>query len=132
MAIEWKSKYETGDDRIDQQHKTLFETINGLEVMLQGGDISETIVRDTLRFLINYTRIHFAYEEFCMINHKCPVAGKNIIAHDKFTEALDMFGQRFKSEGASRALLVEIHDSTVNWLVNHICKIDVRLQSSLT
>ena len=131
MAIEWEKKYETGEERIDKQHQNLFQMINNVEQMLKMPQVEEEKLKDVLRFLTNYTRIHFVYEEFCMARVKCPLAEKNMVAHDKFMEALKDVERRFRSEGASRALLVDIYDMASEWLVKHICKIDTELKPAM-
>lgn len=131
MAIQWETKYETGEDRIDKQHQNLFQMINQVEQMLQKPAIEEDKLNDVLRFLTNYTRIHFVYEELCMFRVKCPLAEKNMAAHDKFMETLKDVERRFRKEGASRSLLVDIYEMASEWLVKHICKIDTELKPAI-
>ena len=129
MPVAWSERYATGEDKIDRQHETLFGCINQLEEMVAQDEISDAKVKELLQFLENYTRIHFAYEEMCMFRLKCPVHEVNIDAHDKFTKAIEDFTARFAREGASKRLLQEMYDAASKWLVNHICKIDQKLQA---
>ena len=131
MAVAWSTKYETGEERIDRQHQNLFEAINKVEKLLDKPEIDDKDLNDLLRFLSNYTRIHFVYEEFCMFRVKCPLADKNMVAHDKFMEALKDLENRFRREGASRTLLVDIYDAASEWLIKHICKIDTHLKKAI-
>ena len=131
MPYKWTENYETGEERVDRQHQTLFKMINDLEVMLEKPTITDQDVGEAIRWLTNYTRIHFVYEEFCMVRHSCPVWEKNQFAHDKFTAALDDFKAEFDVHGGSRRLLQRIYKAAGQWLIHHICKIDKNLRQSL-
>lgn len=131
MAYKWTKNLETGEERVDRQHQTLFKMINGLEVILEKPEVSNEEVGEAIRWLVNYTRIHFVYEEFCMIRHQCPVWENNQFAHDKFTEALNGFKEEFELHGGSRELLRRIYKASGQWLIHHICKIDKTLGASL-
>lgn len=129
MPVIWSDRYATGEQKVDRQHETLFKWINQLEALTkQNEEITDQTVRELLEFLTNYTRIHFAYEEMCMFRLKCAVHETNVTAHDKFTQNLEMFTDRFKRDGASKRLLQDMYEATSQWLVNHICKIDQQLQ----
>ncbi|MBX7219413.1 MAG: hemerythrin family protein [Blastocatellia bacterium] len=131
MPVQWEGRYETNETKIDQQHQQLFRMINDLEKKVQTGDFTNQSINEALKYLINYTRIHFTYEELCMFRYKCPVAQKNMDAHDAFTKALEGYKQTFDQEGASQKLLTEIYDTASQWLIGHICQIDTQLRPFL-
>jgi len=58
----------------------------------------------------------------------CPVAGDNKKAHGEFLAAYQQFSQRFVSEGYSDVLASELLKVAQNWLIKHICGIDIRLK----
>lgn len=133
MAMEWSSEYETGEQRVDEQHQNLFSFVNRLEAMVQGGragrPIREAEVENLLIFLETYVNVHFAYEELCMTIRRCPVAQKNREAHNKFLEFFGEFSQTVQ-QGVSLDDLEELHRVLRLWLASHICNIDVKLKSA--
>lgn len=129
MAIEWKKDYETGEPKVDSQHKKLFECVNHLERLIQTGNPSREDLDRLFNFLGMYVQSHFSYEELCMFQHNCPVARKNRDAHQKFTETYKKFLDRYQRFGPQLALLKELHQAAESWLVNHICKVDTHLRA---
>ena len=127
MPIQWNDSYSTGIGEIDNQHKQLFVFINKLGEASQQS-VSKDLLEKTLGFLETYVKAHFAFEEACMSQRKCPVAEKNRDAHQKFLEAFHGFKNRFIRDGANSALLQEIHSVSEKWITSHICKIDVMLK----
>ncbi|RIH82365.1 Bacteriohemerythrin [Calidithermus terrae] len=133
MAIEWNTSYETGEPRIDEQHRNLVGYVNRLERLLEstppGSPADREEVDNLLVFLESYVNTHFAYEELCMTLRGCPVARKNKEAHDRFLALYAEFTQQHKARGgASVEMLRELHATLKNWLVGHICNIDVQLR----
>lgn len=61
----WSSRYETGIELIDGQHKALFAAINQLAHAFRAGTASDQ-VRESLAFLVSYTDEHFRSEEHYM------------------------------------------------------------------
>lgn len=131
MALVWADTYLTGEEKIDRQHKKLFECVNKLEAQLQQPTIDASAIEAVLQYLSTYTKTHFVYEEFCMHRVHCPTAQKNQEAHDKFLELFQAVQARYKQEGASRPLVEYLYDAAAKWLVNHICKIDSHLRGCL-
>lgn len=133
MPVEWSDRFETGDARIDAQHRNLFSYVNRLEGLIMqaraGQGLKPLEVENLLIFLDTYVNTHFAYEELCMSLRKCPVALKNKEEHNKLLE----FWGNFRSENTpattSADALESLHDTLKGWLTNHICKIDVALRA---
>lgn len=126
--IQWDDKYCTGIDKVDEHHKKLFEMLNAFENDIKQG-AGEKACRATLIFLSGYVKNHFGFEEKCMTEYNCPVAGKNFAAHQEFLETFKSFEERLGKEGFTWNLLRELHAAAEEWLVNHICKIDIHLKS---
>ena len=123
MPIEWQENYATGVDRVDCQHKRLFEWVNKLERQL-GAAVTPAQTQDILDFLSTYTRTHFTYEEMCMHINGCPQAARNREAHDKFIQAIEGFQNRLRGGDYSSAFVREIYAAAEAWLKNHICRVD--------
>ncbi len=128
MALAWKEIYETGNDRIDSQHKKIFEMTNRLEAMLAGTEAFDP--GSVMRYLDMYVSIHFCYEESCMFTAKCRVHKVNRDAHVRFMELFDKMQARFKKDGPTREFVQELYDAIAEWIVQHICKIDINLRET--
>src|ERR1039457_3988587 len=70
----WTKQFETGVEKIDQQHRTLIANINHLEEQLHitnpTKEDCEFIIR-LVDFLETYADKHFAQEEECMSRFRC-------------------------------------------------------------
>ncbi len=128
MALAWKEIYETGNQRIDSQHKKIFEMTNRLEAMLAGTETFDP--GSVMRYLDMYVSIHFCYEEACMFAAKCRVHKVNRDAHGRFMELFDKMQARFKKDGPTREFVQELYDAIAEWIVQHICKIDINLREA--
>jgi|GEM_PF-1117627 len=131
MTIEWKDKYSTGLDRIDDQHRKIFEFCNKLETLIEQKIDSGPKLDNLLMFLATYAKTHFAYEENCMFRHACPAAKSNRDAHAQFLEFLnDSQAKRYSSD-STLAWMEELHRFLEKWLDGHICQIDTQLKASI-
>jgi hemerythrin-like metal-binding protein len=129
MPIEWQDTYATGIDRVDCQHKRLFEWVNKLETQLEN-EVTLAQTQEILDFLSSYTRTHFTFEEMCMHIHACPAAQRNRDAHDGFIAAVESFQARARGGDCSRAFVKEIFGAAGAWLKSHICKVDNELRGT--
>ena len=126
--IKWKDSYCIGVHEIDEQHKNLFQYLTDLEDVVQTGDVSRALLIKTLDFLEDYAKFHFGNEETCMHKYQCPIAQTNKQAHRAFIELYEEYKGRLKTEAASSQLFNELLKTCEDWLVQHICKIDVQLK----
>lgn len=129
--IEWKDDYATGVMDIDAQHRVLFKYVNKLEGMLNGTEPkTPPRLSNVLDFLGTYCKNHFAFEEKCMAERNCPVAAQNLAAHKNFMAFFQKSKDRFTQEGISDAFISDIHKAAQDWLIQHICKIDINLRNT--
>jgi hemerythrin-like metal-binding protein len=124
--LAWDDAYSSGVQDVDDQHKKLFEMMNGFGEDIKNGRAGESF-DETMKFLGDYVRFHFGFEEDCMNQHHCPAHQKNKEAHAGFMELFKKFAQRAKTED-KETLALEIHEAAANWLVKHVCGIDVQLK----
>jgi hemerythrin len=126
MAIIWEDYLSIGVAEIDGQHKELFSRFNALlEACNQGKGREE--VRRLLLFLNDYIKTHFAAEEALQIRHKYPGYAAHKEQHDSFIHKIDEFARQFNSEGATISLVIQVNQTLVNWLIEHIRKVDQAL-----
>jgi hemerythrin len=126
--LEWSDEYCTGIAKVDDQHKKLFQMVNEFEKDIREGK-GERAYRAALVFLSGYVKNHFGFEEKCMEEHRCPMAETNHNAHQKFLATFKSFEEKLGKEGFTWENLRDLHTTVEDWLVSHICKVDVHLKS---
>ncbi len=128
MAVfAWDESFATGSAAVDQQHRELFRQVDSLsEAMKRGKGRGEMAA--ILDFLGQYVMRHFADEEREMDRVHCPAAAANRQAHRDLIAKFGQFRKRFDAEGAGPALVLQIHETLCNWLVQHIKAIDLQLR----
>ena len=126
--IKWDDAYSTGILILDEQHKKLFQYLNDLEGAIHEKDVGNELMLNVLNFFQYYINIHFGTEESCMHKHHCPVAQANQNAHRRFIEFFDGYKERLSAKAMNRQLLKELLKFSEDWIVEHICKIDVQLK----
>lgn len=132
MSIEWKDEYKTGFGKLDSQHKRLFDCVNEMDEILSAREISRSRVKILTDFLTSYVKAHFIVEEICMAKHNCPVANQNKEAHDGFLKFYNEALDDYHREGPTRPWLQKLHDVARDWLIQHICKVDIHLRACAT
>lgn len=129
--IKWDESFSTGEEKLDAQHKTLFQFINQLD-----GDIKAekppSAFEHSLKFLADYAKSHFCYEESCMDSYHCPAAQENKNAHKEFLEFYKSYEVKIKKEGFTPKRIAELHVFIEDWIVRHIRKIDTQLKLCIT
>jgi hemerythrin len=126
--LEWnEGLMSTGVPEVDAQHKELIKRLNELFTRMQRGDGIQAI-SGVLDFLANYATRHFAHEEGCMDNMRCPATMANKQAHAAFLTTFAKLRKRFDAEGPSALLAIETQKQLSSWLINHICKIDTQMK----
>ena len=62
MQYEWDDKYDTGNDKIDDQHRMIFEAANVFSAAVKGGK-EGAILERSFELLLHYTNTHFSSHE---------------------------------------------------------------------
>ena len=116
MKLEWNDSYCIGDERIDGQHRHLFELAN---VSIQASNLSE--FRLAAIQLYRYIRIHFADEEDIMRRAQFVGYYAHLKMHDslllQFNAICQRIGQGQLDNDAIRNFMTE-------WLLVHIVQQD--------
>ncbi len=130
MTIVWDMTMSTGIPRIDSQHQELIRKLNGLLDAMQKGRGKDEIEK-LLDFLAEYVIKHFSDEEAEMERVGCPAAIANRIAHQHFIKRFTDFRERFKKEGASPRIVIDVQKTLMDWVVMHIRGVDTKLAVSV-
>ena len=130
MAFQWRQDLSVGFQEIDDQHKELFRKINDLlESIGQGRGIQE--VKNMIKFLEDYTATHFSAEEKLMLKYNYNGYSVQKTEHNKFIKVLDELKKKIGTSDVLLSSLLTVQKVTVDWLINHISKMDKGLGSFL-
>jgi len=133
MQVEWdQKKYTTGFAHIDEQHRNLFDGLNGLMLFLEDSSIfdkseNKAKVIEMIDFIGNYTSEHFSDEEKIFEKYNHPLMDANKEAHQMFLAKYAQYQSKLADGKLTRALLIQMHIFLRGWLINHILKIDTSL-----
>jgi hemerythrin len=119
--ITWNDTYKTSIASIDEQHKKLVGIINDLHDAMSKGQGREALTK-TLNGLIEYTRIHFKYEEKLMVTHNYVGYAKHKAEHDELIQKVLDLQHMYQTQ--SLGLTVPIMNFLKDWLTNHIARSD--------
>ena len=123
MAMQWRDELATGVEQIDRQHQELIARVNGLlAACWQGKGKAE--VAETLAFLGDYVVTHFADEEKLQQEAGYPDLAAHKALHEQFIADYGQLVQEFERTGATVGLVVKVNRVVVDWLVQHISRVD--------
>jgi hemerythrin len=126
--MEWNEKLATGISSIDSQHKELFKRINNLVLAIKQQRCRSEI-DGTLKFLDDYARVHFADEEKHMREAGYPGLADQIENHKQYLAALAELKEQAslpRVQGSSYDLSTTTNQVAVDWIVDHILKLDMK------
>ncbi len=126
MPIQWTEDLSVGSEEIDNQHKELFNRINQLLDACNKGEGKE-IAYKMFNFLEDYIVIHFTAEENLQKRYNYPDYETHKSLHLKFIKDFSALKKRFEAEGPTLPIVLQINRIVVDWLINHIKKVDKAL-----
>lgn len=124
--MQWTPNLSVGVAMIDEQHKTWFEKAGKLFEAGKNHQAKEYI-GELLGFLDSYTKTHFRDEEKYMESIKYPGLSEQKAAHASFIAQLDKIKKDFVSSGGNILVILNANQLVVNWLTNHITKLDKKI-----
>jgi hemerythrin len=130
IKIEWDNSLSIGIDEIDDQHKMLIARLKDLSDAFEHRH-GETEILRTFEFLDDYADFHFSAEEEQMSKASYPGLQYQIGQHAEFKESLKRLIEDFEEEGITRSLTASVNTFLINWLVNHIQRVDKKFAEFL-
>ena len=127
---QWSTAYETGNEKIDAQHRHLFEIINSLDYSLKQ-KMSEPEIRAILDDLFHYTQIHFHDEEELMKSIDYPYQVEHKTIHDRLIQDVKALKQRLNQSESIFSLYLDLTSFLSDWLAHHIQEKDKGMISYL-
>ncbi len=131
--MEWTDKLATGIKTIDSQHKELFKRINNLVLAIKEHRCKAEI-DSTLKFLDDYARVHFGEEEKHMRETNYAGLAEQREDHKKYLTALAELKEQASQpriQGSSYDLSATTNQVVVDWIVDHIMKLDMKFGAHL-
>lgn len=126
--MEWTEKLSVGVSTIDSQHQELFKRINNLVIAIKQHRCKDEI-DGTLKFLDDYARIHFSEEEKQMQATNYSGYDEQREDHGKYLAALAELKEQAslpRVQGSSYDLSATTNQVVVDWIVDHIMRIDMK------
>jgi len=130
VEIKWSDDLDTGIKAIDEQHKELFRRINSLLAACQE-DKARDAVDDVLKFLEDYIVIHFIAEENIQLHYSYPGYPLHKAMHESFIMDIEGLKKQFDEEGSSASMIERTNKVAIEWLLNHIKRMDKELADYL-
>jgi len=125
-GIAWNDNYSLDNERLDTQHKQLFEFVSELVGACIDGS-STGKLSATLDFLVNYAVRHFADEEALQLEYNFPYYESHKKMHEDFKVTVTGLVERFQNSASPTELNNDINKIVVRWLVNHIQREDRKI-----
>lgn len=132
MAALWKEEYKVGIDKIDEQHRQLFDKIEQLLEIAKSGDkrSNQQKCMEIIDFLVDYTVFHFNTEEALQRERKYVSYAQHVKIHTEFKNTVqaykELLGKDFKAK-----TLKSFIGTMLAWLVNHVCVCDRKILKNL-
>ena len=134
--MEWTEALSTGNKTIDEQHKELFAKINGL-VQAINHSVCKYKIGDVIKFLEDYIEFHFGEEEKMMLRLSYPGYKAHKGQHEIFKRNFRRLKRELiKLDGGKKPgsynLSVQTNQIVVDWILEHIAKVDKNLGNFLS
>lgn len=127
----WKDRYCIGVERIDQQHKELFNRVyeflkiaNAKEKKWEDGLEK---VKETLAFMQEYVIYHFKDEEMVMEELNYPEIETHKKIHKNFKADVTSYVDKLKAGDFNEELVQEFAGKIMTWLIFHVGKEDQQI-----
>lgn len=130
--MEWTSIYKTGNEFIDDQHKTLFDQIHKIKRLSVDTPSLKDDLSEILNFLEEYVVTHFSDEEKYMDSISYPFLEQHKTIHLNFVN--DFLKLKYKALQSEDFKPSELFIFLIKWLQQHIAIEDqkyVKYQKSL-
>ncbi len=129
--MRWTEDLSVGVETIDNQHKELFTRINDLVDAIKQHTCKYKI-SDVVKFLDDYIIFHFGEEERLMQEYGYPGYEQHKKHHEQFKKNFEALKKELpKLEGGKKPgsydLSIETNHVVVDWILDHIAKVDRRL-----
>ncbi|MHB8065963.1 MAG: bacteriohemerythrin [Ruminiclostridium sp.] len=123
--IEWKDDYLLGIEKIDEQHKRLFEIASEIYALMKNQLVTDKYdgIVKLISELKDYTIFHFTYEEEYMKSIGYRKYFTHKVEHEDFVEKINNVDMD-KIDQDHEQYLLELMNFVVDWIAKHILETD--------
>ena len=126
--LEWQDSYSVGVDKLDSDHKRLFEIINRVDAAEKAGKSVQWVLEE----LRSYTEYHFKAEEERMKAANYPEIEEHMRQHKAFVEWLETVERTYNlSPDAHFHIAESVNEYLRDWLTHHILLVDMQYKGVL-
>ncbi len=122
----WKDDLIVGVAIIDEQHKELCKAIDDLFEACKTGKGRDEVLK-TMDFLQRYTVKHFSEEQVLQAKSGYPKVKEHKVLHDTFISKVAEIKAEIERDGANIVVVGKINSLIIDWLYNHIRRVDKEL-----
>lgn len=127
MHLEFEQSLVTGNDMIDSQHKELIGKIDDLLTFCEESKEKVKAIK-MLGYLAEYTEFHFEAEEKLQTEVSYPAIEEHKKKHAEFKKTIEELHDMLEEEeGPTEEFVFAVRKNVVNWLFEHIQKMDQEL-----
>lgn len=122
----WNDSLKIGVPLIDSEHRELCDRIDRLLAACSQGKGRDEI-SETVDFLQDYTVKHFGDEERLQRSSAYPKCKEHKAMHEYFVSKIADLKKGLNENGANVATISQTNYFLMDWLLNHIRKVDKEL-----
>lgn len=126
----WKERYSIGVDRIDQEHKELFDRVyEFIKITNEDKSWEERLeqVKRTMNFMQEYVVYHFNDEEVLMEEIDYPEIETHKKIHKDFKAGINEYVEKLTSGNFDEEMAQEFGGKLMTWLIFHVGKEDQKI-----
>jgi len=123
MAKLWRDSLLIGVKEVDNQHKELFSRVDKLFEACQLGKGKDEI-GNILNFLEEYVVEHFRSEEDLQLKYNYVDYVSHKAMHDAFIKEVKELKRQYEQNGETGYLVVSVNRKVIDWLIEHVGKVD--------
>ncbi len=125
--VAWSAKWSVGNDKLDQQHKSIIDIINKL-IRSYNKEINQEIIFSLLNDFQISANGHLHYEEYLLKKHDYFDLDNHYKIHRNYLDTF--YTQLFKTRNdCSPDNLYKLITDIKNWWSTHICIEDMKYRS---
>jgi hemerythrin len=113
--------YSVGNREIDDQHRSVFETLNSLHAAVLRGE-GKSFLDGRMRDLVDFTHVHLAAEERFMDKVRYPDLAAHKAEHDILLAEVDKL---YTDWQADRPVTLTVLTFIAEWLDTHVLNTDM-------
>lgn len=134
MALEWTEDLTVGVEKIDSQHREMFQRIAAFRAALRQG-MARSEIEQTFAFLEGFVADHFTTEENYMRRYGYPGILDHRAEHESFARDFSEFKKRWKELNVAGEITsfleLEMERRFTSWLTDHIGSTDKQMAAYL-